>query len=204
MWRVLFVVVVVCAVCLFSVKAQTVNEADSSVIIKEKTIAVSLALENFRDISNEKILLELVDEQNKIRSQTAQSLNLKKGKNLYQFSLPLNDLPKTIDNDSLVWYRLRYLVGNSAGIVSISELLRDDFHLRVAASEVFRAGMNYRVRVRALQPYTKNPVGDVQIAATLQLELDTDALELQSAKIRYGRTRPVRKIHGERRFKQSI
>lgn len=176
MWRVLSLLVVVCVVCLFSAGGQTVSETESGLILQEKAIDLTLVLENSGNSRNEKISLELLDTENKVTSQSSPSFELKSGKNSYNFLLSLKDWSKTADDD-LIWYRLRYRIGGAEGIISVSELLKDDFRMRVAASEIFRAGMTYPVRVRALQPLTNIPVENVSVEAELTIELKTEADE---------------------------
>ena len=81
---------------------------------------------------------------------------------------------RTEEEDKLAWYRLHYRVGGAEGFASLSELLKDIFELRVAAGEKVRAGMNYRVQIRAVQPFTKIPVKNVKIEALVTLDVDTD------------------------------
>lgn len=65
----------------------------------------------------------------------------------------------------------------SIGIISLSELLKDDFELRVAAFERLVPGQMFRARVRTLNPLTQRPVGRVAIDGELEVDLDTEADE---------------------------
>lgn len=169
----LFLLFVLCLVCLFSARAQTVSEAESSVILNEKTADVSIVIENDAKSFDGKIELEILDAENKIRASIAQNLHVKKGKELYKIALPLGDLMKDSE-DEIAWFRLHYRLGQTEGFVSLSELIKDIFELRVAAAGEVLPGASYRVRVRALQPFTKLPVKNVKIEARLELELETD------------------------------
>jgi hypothetical protein len=90
--------------------------------------------------------------------------------------VPLGDLLSSAEND-LAWYRLRYRVGQADGLISLSELLKDNFELRVAGGETVLLGATYRTRVLAVQPFTKAPVKGVKITGELTLEIDTEEEE---------------------------
>ena len=172
----LFPAVVVCLFLVFAAHAQTkitVNEEKSNIIINEQTADVSLALNNEADNFNGKITLEILDEENKIRSQTSQPHSIKKGENTYKIALPLGDLIKNAD-DKIAWYRLRYRVGNAAGIISLSELIEDIFKLRVIATDNLFSGMIYRSRIRATNPFNEKAVGNVKITAEIEVDLKSE------------------------------
>lgn len=82
--------------------------------------------------------------------------------------------------DKLLWYRLRYTVSQSGSpnsitnTVAISEIMPEIFELQVTAPGNVFAGMNLRAHVLAIHPYTKKPIGNVDVSGKLQLELDTD------------------------------
>ena len=135
-----------------------------------------MSVNNDANTFNGEITLEILDEKNLVRLKTSQPHRIKKGENTYKFSLALGELMKT-PVIKLAWYRLHYRIGESSGYVSLSELIKDFFELRVAASENFFPGQNYRIRVRALQPFTKMPVKNVRIEGELKLDIDTDADE---------------------------
>jgi len=176
MRRKFFFLFVLCLVCLFSAEAQTVNEAESSVVLSEKTAAVSIVIENAAKPFGGKIELELLDAENKIRASGTRNVEIKTGKELYRLVLPLGDLMQTSEGE-IVWYRLHYRIGQTEGFVSLSEMVKDIFELRVAASENVLPGTDYRIRARALNPLTKLPVKGVKIEAEMEMELETDADE---------------------------
>jgi hypothetical protein len=184
MWRI-FSVFVVCLVCLFSIKAQTVIENESSIVLNEKTADVSLVIENRAIAFDSSISLELIDEKDIVRQTVTSRLQIKNGKETYQIALPLGDLMKTAENE-IAWYRLRYRVGESRGIISLSTIIRDIFELRVIAAEDLFSGMTYRSRVRATNPFNNQTVEGVKVNAELELELkgeDDQKLKLKSAGI---------------------
>lgn len=172
----LFLSVALSLVCLFAARAQTVIENESSIVFVEKTANVSIALENSERGFDGRIQLELLDTQDKIRAQATQNLNIKRGRETYKIALPIGDL-LTAAEDEIAWFRLRYSVGKAEGFISLSELIKDIFELRVAAAEKVFLGTNYRARVRAVQPFTNAPVKNVKIEGELTLEIDTDADE---------------------------
>jgi len=164
----------VCLVCLFSAQAQTVNETESSVILNEMTADVSIVLENQNKTFDGRIELELLDAENKIRAQAAQNVRIRNGKEIYKLTMPLGDLLQTLE-DEIAWFRLHYKIADKEGFISLSELLKDIFELRVAAAENIFSGTNYRVRLRALQPFTKTPVKNVKIEGFVKVGIDTES-----------------------------
>lgn len=172
----LFLSVVVCLMCLFSVKAQTVNESESSIIFNETSAEVSIVVENPKQTFDTRIEFELLDAESKIRAKTAQNVKIESGKKSYNLTLPTGDLMKT-NEDDIAWFRLRYRIGEARGIVSLSQIIRDIFELRVIASDNLLSGMTYRSRVRALNPFTQKAVAGVKVSAELKLELKSDAEE---------------------------
>jgi len=161
-------------VCAFAAGAQTVSESESSIIFNEKAAELSLVIENPTASANTKIEIELLDAESKVRAAASPVVRLKNGKQTYKISIPVGDLMKAAGDD-LAWFRLRYRVGNNIGLISLSELLKDDFELRVAAFERVMPGSDFRVRIRALNPLTKRPIRKVIVDGLLKLDLDNDA-----------------------------
>jgi hypothetical protein len=179
----LSLLVVLCVVCLFSAKAQTINESESKISFNETSADILLVIENPKQTFDGGIELELLDTENKIRAKSFQNAKIENGKKSYNLTLPINDLMKKNENE-IVWFRLRYRIGEARGIISLSEILRDIFELRVIASENLLSGMTYRSRVRALNPFTQKSVEGVQVSAELELELksaDNQKLKLAAA-----------------------
>jgi hypothetical protein len=172
----LFLLFVLSLVCLFSAEAQTINEAESSVVLNDKTALAAIVVENAAKSFDGKIELEILDAESKVRASAAQNVQIKSGKETYKIALPLGDLMRTAQND-IAWYRLHYRVGQTEGFASLSELIKDVFELRVAAAGYVSTGTNYRIRVRALHPFTQIPVADVKIEGKLELDLETEADE---------------------------
>ncbi|MBX7173681.1 MAG: carboxypeptidase regulatory-like domain-containing protein [Pyrinomonadaceae bacterium] len=175
MWRVISLVAL-CLVCLSLTQAQTVLENETSVIFNEKTADVSLVVQNLDKSFAGKIELELLNNEDKKIAEASQNFKIKRGKESYKLSMPLGDLLEKVDSE-VAWYRLHYRVGNTQGFISLSEIVKDVFELRVAAAEKISVGMNYRVRVRAIHPLTKMPIENVKVDANLKLDLDTEADE---------------------------
>jgi hypothetical protein len=160
----LSLLVVLCLVGLFSAKAQTVNESESKISFSETSADVSLAVENPKQSFDGKIELELLDAESKIRAKSFQNAKIENGKKSYNLTLPINDLMKKSENE-IAWFRLRYRIGEMQGIISLSEIMRDIFELRVIASENLLSGMTYRSRVRALNTFTQKSVEGVKVSA---------------------------------------
>ncbi len=168
----LFLTLVVCLACLFSARAQTVIESESNISFTGNSANVSLTVENREQSFDGAIEVALLDAENKIRGTAAQNAKIEAGKKSYNLTLPVGDLAQK-KLDDLFWYRLRYRVGESSGVVSLSQIIRDVFDLRVIASNNLLSGMSYRSRIRALNPFTNQPVAGVEVGAELALELKT-------------------------------
>lgn len=160
---------VVCLYCVVSINAQTVVENESSILLNEKTADVSLVVDNPNKNSAHKITLELLDANDIVRSQTAGSQQLKLGKETYKLQLPINDLLEKNQAD-ISWFRLRYQIGDTRGIISLSQIVKDIFEIRVIATGDIMTGMTYRNRIRATSPFTNQPIQGVKVIASLNLE----------------------------------
>jgi hypothetical protein len=164
------------AVCLSLAHAQIVNEAESRVVLQPDTAEATLVIENSgQDIAAD-ARLELLDIEGKVRAKASAPLQIKTGRDNYQISLPIYDLLKAA-GDEIIWYRLRYRIGAAEGVMSLSQLVRDNFELRVISSESVFAGVNYRARVLAIHPFTGLPIEGVDLDTELTLELKGDESE---------------------------
>ena len=76
----LSLLVVLCLVCLFSAKAQTVNESESEISFNETSEDILLVIENPKQTFNGGIELELLDAENKIRAKSFQNAKIENGK----------------------------------------------------------------------------------------------------------------------------
>lgn len=178
----LFLLFVVLLVCLFPAHAQTVNENESSLVFSDEAAYVSIVLDNPARPFDGKIQLELLDAESKVRASVSQNVSIREGKSSYDLVMPIGDLLKTAEAE-IAWFRLRYRVGNATGIISVSQIIRDIFELRIIASDQLLSGMTHRSRVRALNPLTGRPVGGVHLAAIMSLALVGEGektIEMQS------------------------
>ncbi len=162
--------IAMCLMCHFSTQAQTLKTSESSIVLNKKTADAKLVFEHLNNSLKTVFSLELLDRENKVRAMISDNVKIKKGKKTYKFSLPLGDLLET-DEDEIIWYRLRLKIGMKSEIVSLSELVRGNYELRVIATDQILSGMNYRSRVRAINPLNKAPVKGVRVTARLKLEL---------------------------------
>ncbi|MEP7147373.1 MAG: alpha-2-macroglobulin family protein [Acidobacteriota bacterium] len=166
----LFPSILVCLLCAFACSAQAVDEAGSSAIISGTNAEITLLANSTARAFDGSADLQLIDPQGVVRAKTSHSLRIKTGIQKYRIDVPLGDLVN-IRGDELGWFRLRYRLGESAGIISLSELMHDVFELRVAAAERLVTGTDYRVRVRAINPFTKAAVKKVSIEGKLVLDV---------------------------------
>lgn len=184
MWRMLSLSVVVCAVCVFLVRAQSsfrIVEAKTKARLEANRLLVNLATENAAASFSGTIQLDVLDSDGCIVADAKQSAAIRRGKQSFQ--IPLNLPPViAIDSSDLLWYRLHYSIisnentnNNPAnGIISLSEMMPEIFELRASAAKNVFAGMRYQVRVRAFHPVTNTPTANVKITGNLKLDLDAD------------------------------
>ena len=171
-------------VCLFFVAAANaqnllkVNEAETQVFATRTGMQLNLAVESdFSKNRKAKVSLEILDRTDVQIARNDSMETVENGKSVLEipFSLAVSDAR------SLIWHRLRYAVAIdgklTSGIVSLSEIMPELFGLRVESSKQVAAGMLYTARVRAVHPTKNTPVAEVEIAAELELELDTAADE---------------------------
>jgi hypothetical protein len=159
-------------VCVFSAAAQSVIESESSATIDGPDTDVSLVVATVakRDVP---IRLDLVDTSGVIRATTSRIEGLATGKQTYKFKLEYNANSDAVKGD-IAWYRLRYRVGETTGTISMSQLVKDLFELRVIATDNLLAGMTYRARILAVDPINGSPAAGVDLSSTVDLELAGD------------------------------
>ncbi len=161
-------------VCLFLAApafSQRVHEASSGISLAGDEAVVSLAVESDRSRSGLLSRLELLDTADRVKSiRIKRDTDLSAGMQTLQFRLPISAIGRTAADD-IAFYRLRYTVGDAGGIVSVSQLLRDLFELRVVSTDNLLTGMTHRTTVRAVNPFSGQPLSAVKIDATVELEL---------------------------------
>ncbi|MDT7542272.1 MAG: hypothetical protein QOE33_2176 [Acidobacteriota bacterium] len=182
--------VCLCAVPLVVVSATSpneqtrirVDESATRIALADKLCKVSLVIENATgSVAAARINFELIDPNDKIVSQTHVDAELKRGTNRVEGSLALNAfLRNGEERKELPWYRVRYRVAPQAravaafdafeSIVSISEIARDLFELRVAASKRVHEGQLLRARVRATHPLNGRAVRDVKLVGEVSFD----------------------------------
>src|SRR3954470_16953708 len=126
--------------CVFSTAAQNVIESESSVSVDGRSLNVSLVIQSDAAKQNVPARLDAVDTNGVARSSVSRELSVEAGKHEAKFQLSL-DRSSSAPKDDIAWYRLRYRVGESAGVISMSQLIKDLFELRVIGSDNLLAGM---------------------------------------------------------------
>lgn len=178
-----FLAVFVCLFLLSVAAAQSVlkvDEAQTRIVFREKSAEILLIIENAQNDFDGTIKFEILDVEGNIRSTFEQQEKIKSGRKTYKISAPIFDLLQE-NSDKIGWFRLRYRIFDidqktqNDGIVSFSEILKDVFELRVISSETVYAGMNFRARISAAQPFSREPVKNVKIKGEVKVELATDA-----------------------------
>ncbi len=160
-------------VCLFSVlstAAQRVHEKASEVIFRGNEAIVRLAVTGDTPQRNVAARVSLIDPNGLERSSgNIPAATIGTSRQMLEFRLPITALSDQ-QNEDLAWYRLTYRVGDTVGIASVSQLARELFELRILAASNVMTGMGYRIRVRALNPFTEAPSAGVEVAAELELD----------------------------------
>lgn len=159
--------------CLISATAQSVAESESRIIFAEKTAELSLVIEKKDKRSEHRLQTEFLAPDGTIIAPYTQIVRLDPGKRNYIIKIPIGSL-LSVAGDAISWYRLRYRLGNTEGIISVSELLSDDFELRASAFSRVVPGESMMVRVRALNPFTEKAVKDVLVNVALEIDLRAD------------------------------
>ncbi len=183
MRRSLFPLVLVCLFFALPAFSQRVVEGESKIAFGEKNAVVTLVVESPASQPITAMRVELLDQESRIVANAASETRLKRGKHAYTFSFASDEIVNKA-GDNLAWYRMRYSVAGTSGIVSISRFLADDFQMRVAAAERVVPGDTYIARVRTLNPLSQRAVRNVVVSGTLDLSLETeeddDELEVKS------------------------
>lgn len=160
--------------CLFlavSTFGQRVLENESSARIDGADVVVTLVVESDRPMPNVQSRIELINTADETKlSRINRDTQIAAGKQSLEYRIALEGI-REAKNGDLAWYRLRYAVGNISGIVSMSQLLRDAFELRIVSSSTVFSGMTYRVNVRAVNPFSGRPTADVDVEAVVELAL---------------------------------
>ncbi|MEQ1643540.1 MAG: MG2 domain-containing protein, partial [Pyrinomonadaceae bacterium] len=169
--------------CFFSATAQTMIESESRAVFAETTAELSLVIESKEKRNEQRLQTEFLAPDGKIIASSAQDLRIDVGKKTYKIRIPIGSLMSEA-GENISWYRMRYRLANSEGIVSVSELLSDDFELRASAFARVVPGESMMVRVRALNPFTEKAVKDVIVNVAVEIDLtsdsDDDKLKLQA------------------------
>ncbi|MBX3294765.1 MAG: carboxypeptidase regulatory-like domain-containing protein [Acidobacteria bacterium] len=169
----LFPVLVVCLLCAFSAAGQNVIEPISTAAVHDGKIIAELVVESPAGRSVE-AWAELLDQRGAVQSSSSARLQpLSAGRQKVVFEFPLA-IKQSSENSDITWYRLHYKIGDATGIISLSQMIADLFELRIIAAERVAAGMNYRVRVRSLHPFTGQPAAGVGISTKIVLDLKTE------------------------------
>src|SRR6478609_1708965 len=125
MRRTVLAVFVMVVVCSFSALGQSVVEGESSMKFGAASADLSLMIDS-RAKTSQDVMLEILDTSGKVRASVTSKVVLDQGRHSYKFAIPTTDL-ETYESSDLPWYRLHYRVGDASGMISFSEIMRDDF-----------------------------------------------------------------------------
>ncbi|HRA39479.1 MAG TPA: MG2 domain-containing protein [Pyrinomonadaceae bacterium] len=164
----LFLVLLVCS---FSAAAQTVIESESKVVVRDRIATANIVVAGSSDLSGITSSVELIDPAGTVRARASKFVVTDLGgKQSLSFEMAVTDILSSVKDD-IAWYRLHYTVGQASGIISMSQMIDELFELRIIASDNLLTGMSYRVRVRAVNPFTEKPAVGVRVDSTVALEL---------------------------------
>jgi hypothetical protein len=173
-----------------------VNEAETKILLADKQMSVSLAIENPTGRSlPAHVRLEVLNPEGKVVGMMERDQIIRSGSALLTLPLPLQ-LAGLKDNQrsEMLWYRLRYqvtplLASDAAnnerieGIISLSEITPDIFQLSVTAPRTTREGTRYRAQIRTLHPVTSRPVKGVQVKATIAFDGDNKSRNMKASSV---------------------
>lgn len=185
-----FSLVFVCLLTAISVSAQTVLVDEGRVTgnLKDGHFLVDLPLKFSPRTAPIRVRLEVLDEYD--NPVATADFDREPNVGFRQLAIPV----KAGVSEKLLWYRLKYSVYQPnteevvSGTMAMSEIMQGLFELQVTAPNSVFSGMNVRAHAVALHPYSKKPVGNVEVAGTLHLELDTDADEDELKIVARGKT----------------
>jgi len=171
----------------------TVDEPATRFLIQDQTI-VSLEVVNPANQNlSVQLKLELLDPDDDTRGLAVRVLTLAPGLNKLSIPLTLPGRGLNKDDDqTLVWYRLRYRIepnpgatfppAAASGVISLSEIDTPDiFFLEVSAPRHTHRGAHHYVHVRAFHPLTAKPVKDVSVDVELKLDDDEPGATLKAS-----------------------
>lgn len=166
-----------------------VNEANTRVLLEDKQTSVSLSVDNpTGQVLPAHIFIEVLDPEGKIVTTAARDETLKKGTSAIALPLTLQlSNANASDRDEILWYRLRYRVlpfsgptEKAEGIVSLSEITPDLFHVSVVSPKRASEGTRYRAQVRTTHPITSHAIKDASIVGTMELDNGDQKLTLKA------------------------
>jgi MG2 domain/Alpha-2-macroglobulin bait region domain len=152
--------------------ALSVNEKGCRLNFEEEQVKAIIAVENKSSKALPvTIKLELLDQSDHVRYNTARDETIKSGSSSLSFDLTKLEFKDVAFSDDKLWWRLRYEVSSPEntttiqGIISASAITPDIFDLQVFASSEALVGTKYQARVRTAHPLTGSPVSNVSILA---------------------------------------
>ena len=162
-----------------------VNEAETRLSLRGNNPQLLLAVENGSGKTIAAVVhLDLLDVDGDSTASGAPVVSLPSGSHKIPITIPLQlSSLKWSESSKLLWYRIRYRIEPQSttaidpvsGIISLSEITRDLFQLRVFGSGVVHEGGRFYATVRAEHPVTNRGASGVHITGTLEIEdNDTD------------------------------
>lgn len=157
-----------------------VNESETRLSLRGNNPKLLLAVDNGSGKTIAAVVhLDLLDVDGDSAASGAPVVSLPSGNHKIPLTIPvqLSNL-KWNESSKLLWYRIRYRIEPQStdaidpvsGIISLSEITRDLFELRVFGSGVVHEGGRFYATVRAAHPVTNRPAGGVHVSGSMEIE----------------------------------
>ena len=148
-----------------------VLENETRFDLKGNDAAVLLVVENPSNEFDARVKIEIVAPNDFVHGRAEITQKIGSGKNI--LTLPVVLEQAILNDNALLWYRLRYEItaenANTSGIVSLSQILPEVFELKTVTNYAI-AEKSYRVRVQSVNLATQNGVADVELEGEIEIE----------------------------------
>ena len=162
----IFLLLVTLSVCL-TAGGQTVDEKGVQIVLGGDISKVILPVTSASDQPQTKVRIEIVNANDDVPVFAEETRSLLKGANLIEIPIAMASVVKQYD---FRFYRLRYSIGDTTGLISLARCAGDIFDLETFSFDYPQTDSRYMVRVRAIHPVTLKGVGGVALDGRLNLD----------------------------------
>lgn len=159
--------------CAFAAVGQTVDEAASYAQLRSaQDVEIVFAVDLPASEQSKTISIRLLDEKDNVIGSGAISGPLASGRSLNAISIRLAEpLDDEIDGE-ILRSRVEYTIAGVTRLMSMSQILRDQFELTIIGREYIFSGNAYQVRVRAVNSADLKPIAGVSVDFALEISND--------------------------------